>query len=407
MHFTRIPYTFFLIVIITGLSHSQSLLGLYYPLGLPVNGGAGLSLSLAGGGVGVGNDFLGVSTNPANLGNSKRTAFSSAVSLDFINLDDGSDHSRHLDMNLRFISLSVPLGKFGAFGVAVEPYSSANSRFRLLQEVDIDGILADTAELGILQNGGSLAWQIGWGYDIGKKVRLGIAYKRLSFNLSRAEITRMHGTLYDRLLDSTRTRFSANGFHGGIQVPIRNLTVGISGEYYFINETVTNRHVSGTRDTTERNWTERYDFKPPPSLALGLAYRFNPRWLAVIDAGTTMWEQFYSEKVPTGSIANANFASFGMQFIPAPNLLTPKLYEITQYRIGVRYAQLPGADAAEIAGTLSTGLPMQANGGLFDIIFEFARRTDKRFDNYSENVYSIKLGINGGKKWNQSSDGSY
>jgi hypothetical protein len=407
MMYKRIFHSLLFITLFTGVLHSQSLLGLYYPMGMPAHGGAGPSLALAGSGVGIGNDFLGVSSNPANLGNSRRTTFSSAVSLDFINLDDDGDLSRHLDMNLRFISLSVPLGSFGAFGVAVEPYSSANSRFRLLQEVDIDGILADTAELGILQSGGSLTWQIGWGYNIRKKVRIGIAYKRLSFNLSRAEITRMRGTLYDRLLDSTRTRFSTNGIHGGIQVPIGNLTVGMAGEYYFIGEAVTDRHISGTRDTTENNWKERYDFKPPPSLALGLAYQFNPQWMAAVDGGMTMWKRFHSDKIPSGSIENANFASFGVQFIPAPNLLTPKLYEITQYRLGMRYTQLPGADASEIAGTLSAGLPLQANGGLFDIIFEYTRRTDTRFENYTEHVYSVKLGINGGRKWSQSSDGSY
>ncbi|MBN1578735.1 MAG: hypothetical protein JW913_19380 [Chitinispirillaceae bacterium] len=401
---------FIFATILTALSQpvlSQSVLGLLYPMGISLRSASGPSLSLCGTGVGIGNDFFGLTNNPANLGVSGRTTFSSAVSGELLTVDDGTAGSRHLDLNLRLFSLTIPIGAFGALGVSFEPYSTANMRFRLLQEIDIDGMFADTAELGIISSGGAIAWQVGWGYTIRKAMRVGIAYRRFNFNRSMTKITRMRGSLHDRLLDSSKTSFATNGIRVGVQVPVQKLTIGLSGDYFFINKARTDRVITGTRDTLDLTTSDRYDFKPPPSLAAGLSWRFNPRWLAACDIGATLWERFYSEIEPQQTLHDAWYVSGGVQFIPAPDLLTPKLYEITHYRAGLRCMLLPETDGTEMAATIAVGLPMQSNGALFDIIFEYAQRRDRRFESYRENMFSLKLGINGARKWYQSSDENY
>jgi hypothetical protein len=73
----------------------------------------------------------------------------------------------------------------------------------------------------------------------------------------------------------------------------------------------------------------------------------------------------------------------------------------------MRYSQLPIEGGTEITGTIAAGLPLKANGGLFDIIIEASRRSDERFSGYHENMIGIRLGINGARKWYQSSDESY
>jgi hypothetical protein len=165
--------------------------------------------------------------------------------------------------------------------------------------------------------------------------------------------------------------------------------------------------MEGAWDSEVITATKRYDLKPPPSLTLGCSYQFNQQWLGAIDAGTTLWSRYYSGNNSGESFDNAVNISCGIQFIPAPNLLKPKFYEITQYRSGLRYTELPGAKGSEIAFTLAAGLPLQTNGGLIDIILEFAQRQDTRFDNYRENSFGLKLGINGGRKWYQPSNDSY
>jgi len=386
---------------------AQSPLVLSSPLGLQRPGGCTPSLALGGAGTGIGNDLLGLTANPANLGTSNRTTFSTAVAGDFLFLSDGDSSSQHMDMNLRVISLSVPLGTFGAIGFAVEPYSSTNIQFRAFKDYS-NYIKGDSAERGLRQTGGAINWQFGWGYTLMKKARIGLAVKRMNFNETHVEIKRTHGTLNDRFIDSTRIHFTTNGIHAGIQVPFSKFTVGLSGDYYLITTAKRKWEKYGTQDSTVIRNSDDFEIKPPPSLTIGASWEPGAQWLLAADVGATFWDMFFTQyNKPSSLRENAITVSGGAQFIPAPNLLTPKFYEIIQYRCGMRYSQLPGLDSYEAAATLSAGLPMQSSGGLFDIIFEYIRRKNTRFDNYTENIFSIKLGVNGGRKWGQSSDGSY
>ena len=387
---------------------AQSILGLHFPMGMPASGAAGPSLSLGGAGVAVENDFLGLTGNPANLGLSGRTTFSTAVSGDVITLEDKNGATKHYDANLRMFSLTIPMGRLGALGCSFEPYSSAASRFALEEAIDVDELLADTAELGVLQSGGAMSWQIGWGYSVKKLLRVGIAYSYFNFNRFLALSRETRGSLNDRSVDSTSVRFSTSGVRAGVQVPLGKVTVGLRGDYYFMNSASTSRVLTGTRDTSDiMKGSRSIDFKPPPALFGGLSWQINPQWLAALDAGVVMWDRFYSEEASVRPLRNAMRACGGVQFIPAPDLLTPKLHEVIQYRVGMRYAQLPAEETTEMAANFGLGLPMQSKGGLFDIIFEYARRSDARSDDYHENLFSLKLGINGGRKWYQSSSESY
>jgi hypothetical protein len=68
---------------------------------------------------------------------------------------------------------------------------------------------------------------------------------------------------------------------------------------------------------------------------------------------------------------------------------------------------MPVSSASEMAIDLGVGLPLQQGGSMFDVNFEYGRRWDNHFKNYNEQFFSIQLGINGGRKWYQTSDASY
>lgn len=387
-----------------------SMVALNSPLGLPLRGGTSVSHALCGTGTGIQNDFLGLSSNPANLGATKRTVFSSAISSQFLFLSDGEERSQHLDMSLSSITLSIPFSKIGTLGVSVEPAGSSTIRYRSTGVLELPGspLFAggDTMNIGILRSGGSLAWQVGWGYDLLKTVRIGASVKRFNLEERLAIIREVSGlTMYNRSVDSTALSYSTYAFRGGLLAPAGKFTLGISGEYFFLNEAKRTRTLSGTGETSVG--TSRNDFKPPPSLTIGSSCQLNPQWLVALDAGMTLWSRFYDESAPDKEYDNALQISGGFQYIPAPNLLTPKLWEITQYRSGVRYMQLPGGDGREIGVSLSAGVPMQTNGGLIDVILEYINRSDSRYPSHSENSIGIKLGINGGRKWYQNTEESY
>lgn len=407
----KIVHIAFLLSLISSSLFAQSILGLQYPFGIPLQAGTGPSLSMGGVGTGVANDHFGMAENVANLGVMNRAIFSAVLSLDFLNINENNQSSNHANFSPRLLSFAFPIGFLGTTGFSVTQESNSDSKFRLSRDLRISGI-TQSSDLALIRNGNAITWKAGWGYNLNKLAYLGLSYERIYFNDETIIIKQTEGTLNNRLSDSIRTEFTSNALHAGILVPVKNLTLGLSGRYVFINDAEIRHTVQGTRVDTllhDSIFTQKstYELKPAPSLAFGASYQFTPEWLVAADLKATLWDRFYSEQPLVRPVENAYSFSIGGQYIPAPNLLTPRYHEIIQYRAGFRYTQLPLSTASEFAFTLGAGLPLREGGGLFDIFIEYGRRTDSRYDDYNEEFLGITLGINAGRKWYQSADKSY
>jgi hypothetical protein len=154
------------------------------------------------------------------------------------------------------------------------------------------------------------------------------------------------------------------------------------------------------------NGNRSYDFRLPPSLCFGAAYEFSQEWLAASDVSMVFWNKAINYGVPVGDFKAINVA-FGGQYIPAPNLLAPRYWEIIHYRAGFRYTQLQDPDAHETMLSLGVGLPVGGRSGIFDLTLEAGKRVDSKYPNLGENVFHIALGFNSGRKWSKSSRGNY
>jgi hypothetical protein len=392
---------------ICGVISAQSMLGYEYPTGIPISPSAGPSLSLARTGVGIQNDFLAMTKNPANLGGVQRAVFSSVLAYDLVNIqDDGKSSSQQL-FNPELLSFAFPLGRYGAIGLSIDQRSITDLKFHVKRDTVIDGT-GFSQELGTIRKGGIVAWQAGYGYSIKKYARLGLTYERIYFTDRNTNTKQISGAITSNLTDSTEFVFRGNGIRGGIQVPYKKFTGGISGEYIFLNQATQTRLAKNVEsDDTTINSSQNFDYQPAPSLSFGASYAFSPEWLAAADLDITFWDHFYSQLGTTRALSNAISASAGGQFIPAPNLLAPKYYEIIQYRAGLRFTQMPVSSASEMAFDIGVGLPLQQGGSIFDVNFEYGRRWDSNYKNYYEQFFSIQLGINGGRKWYQTNDTSY
>lgn len=398
-------YSFYPILMICLLAavtgYSQSLLGLKYPYGIPYQSGTGLSLSMGGTGIAVSNDLLGMAENPANLGAIKRAVFSLHSSLDLTNFKDGSKETNHITFNPHVLSFCFPIKKFGTIGLSVTQTSNTDAKFKLDSLLSTNG-LSETEEIGLVREGSSIVWQAGWGYSINKYVLIGLAYQRMYFNPSISKIRRIKGDFSANNNDSTAIDFSTNGITGGIQVPIKNLTLGLSGQYFFENDANLYKSEDGS--------TIGYTMRPAPSLGFGASYQISPEWLCAADFETVLWDKCISipdTSVPKYDVENAFGFSIGGQYIPAPNLLSPKYYEILRYRAGFRYNQLPVSTASEFGFSFGLGLPLREGNGLFDVFFEYGQRHDSKFKDTKEEFFKIQIGINGGRKWYQSTDTNY
>jgi hypothetical protein len=408
-----------------------SAMGIQYPLGLPTRTGTGPSLSLGGCATAIGSDFFGFTKNPANLGVMNRAVFSGLLSLKFLSLNDKFSNSQHVAFEPNSFLFAFPLAKYGAIGVSFNQLSTTDLLFKKNIIYNIGGKPISTA-LGTVIDGGTSEWQLGYGITPLKNLRAGISYERLNFKNNWLNYLKNSVTLTDSLIDSTAVKFSSNGFSAGAMYTIDNLTLGISAKYYgkatahFENsswgvtryiDTTTTTNKDNTKTTTETSQekittsSSSGKVSLPPQLSLGVAYKLSPEWLVAADVDVTFWNRFNSVEPlqfkKETKLSNAFNLGIGTQFIPAPNLLTPKYYEIIQYRGGFRISRLPGADAYETALTLGTGLPLKQGGGIFDLFIEVGRRWDTRYSGLSENFFGFNIGLNGGQKWFQSTEEGY
>jgi hypothetical protein len=378
---------------------AQSVLSMQYPGGLPIAHATGPSIAIAGAGTGVRNDFFGMADNVANLGGMNRAVFSASTSLDFNSIHEGSSSSSFLTLSPRLFSFSFAIAPVGTFGFSLDQRTSMRLKIVRFFDTTLNNGIQVTDSIGIAQRGGVKSWQAGWGRAIGRWGFVGLSYERIY--LSSENINRESGTLGDGITlpadDSTRYLFRGNAVRGGILVPVRKLTFGMSGEYVFKD----NAKKTVRATMTARNSDTKFSLSLPPSLSFGVSYSPSPSWMAAASSGITLWQSYRSTDTLGGKVDNAWSIAAGVQYVPAPNLLVPRYWEVMQYRLGIRYCELPVVTGSEFALTAGVGLPLLKGGGLLDCIAEFGIRSDSRHTTYSERFLHLYVGINGGRRWSQ------
>jgi hypothetical protein len=379
------------------LCSAQSVLSVQYPTGLPIAHSTGPSLSIGGAGTGVRSDFFGMADNVANLGGMNRAVFSASTSFDFTYLNEGNASSSHLALSPRLFSFAFHIAPAGTFGFSLDQRSTTRLKFVTTDVITLPDNGSITDSLGISDRGGLKSWQVGWGRAIGRHAFAGVSYQRIYLSSENTAIYSADLGGGESRYDSTRLLFRGNAFRGGILVPVDKWSFGMSGEY--VLEGDAERTLRSTDSTSNESATFRFSL--PPSLSFGASCALTPSWMAAASTGITLWQSYRSGVRLGGKVDNTWSFSAGAQYIPAPNLLVPRYWEIIQYRLGFRYSELPVATGSEFAFTAGIGLPLLKGGGLIDCIAEYGSRSDSRFGNYSERFLHLYLGINGGRKWSQ------
>jgi hypothetical protein len=393
---------------------AQSVLSLTYPVGVPQTPNSGMSMAMGGSCAGVSSNNNIMLRNPATLGAIDRAAFSSLFTFDMTQISENGNSQYTFSGYPRQISFGIPITLIGTIGFAYDQRSDANTKFRLpTSPVQYDLDTQVTFRSGLAVNGGLIAWQAGWGREFGKKarVRVGAVYERLYFAYSKnivSTVTTSTSTLGLDARDSAAIRFGGNAVRAGVLVPVGEFTIGLSGEYYLPAEAKSNHgsYAAGSSEPTEFT-THTATIQLPPSLCGGLSYNISSEWLAAADLSAVFWSSYQSGGMLVDSRENtAVSVSAGAQFIPAPNILSPRYWEIINYRAGLRFTQLPAAGSDETAVTAGVGLPVGRGSGLVDVALDIGTRASDLYPT-KENFVHVSIGINGGRKWNKSTTGLY
>jgi hypothetical protein len=390
----------------------ESMFGISFPLGVPLQENSGMSLAMGGAACAVASDQDVMLRNPANLGTIDKMVFSGLYAFDITRLSAGSFHSNLLSSYPTQLSASVPLGVAGTIALSYSQRSDGAASF----QVDTSLVFNSTAVIGrrgFAAGGGLSAWQAGWGRSIGKWARFGVCYERLYLSTHRTvlstTIDNISGEVSAR--DSTYVSSSINGLRLGVMVPVRALKIGASAEYFYsaggqsARAVYTNGSIVPVEGSTQ---LASFTLRLPPTFTLGVSYDISPAWLVASDLNATFWDSYRSGGVlPETKAGTALGFCAGTQYVPAPNLLTPRYWEIIRYRAGLRFNQLPSKDAWELLGCLGFGLPVGRTTGILDISIEAGTRRSAGFLGLSENVVHVGLGISGGHKWSKASGGNY
>ncbi len=391
------------------------MLSINYPLGLPLRSLSGTALNMGGVCVGVPNDHHVMLSNPGNLGTINKVAFSTLLLIDYLRINDyDSDlYTDHIDVRPMQISFALPLKYVGTLAFSLVKNSDAFIKY---QQSKVLENKETYSQISFDRTGSLTSWQAGWGHKFGKFINAGVTYQRIYFTTSRTKLTDViftEGNGIESERDSTCLSFRANGFRLGFMGTIQNFTLGIAVNYIFednllYRNAIYNENSSLVIDSSIISKSNS-SMQIPPSVAVGASYIISPKWLIGSDITFDLWDNFTPQN---NSIfyyfKSDNTVSFsaGVRFIPAPDLLVPKYWEIIHYSAGIQYTQLPGNKSQEIAGSIGFGLPLQGNG-LLNIGMEYGKRSCGLYSNYDEKFLHIIIGINGGRKWHRSTHTSY
>jgi len=242
---------------------------------------------------------------------------------------------------------------------------------------------------------------------------VGISYERFYLYSEQTKVTQLSiaGADQPETRDSTTADCRGNGIRAGVDIPVGPVRIGISGEYYFTNPANSSNAVYANGLSTpvaNSSSSDTFSVRLPPSVSLGLSWDISPEWLVAGDVSFVLW-QFSKIESPLSKpdMAAASGFSLGAQYIPAPNLLSPRYWETIRYRAGVRFSQLPSQKSYEYAVSLGTGLPMGRGTGILDVAVELGRRQSGQFVGYGEDFLHLVFGFNGGHKWVQSTRSTY
>lgn len=397
--------------------YANSLISNKYPFGLPSRKVCASSMYMGGASTGLPDAHNVLIANPGNLGQIKTTAFTGILNIDYVRIKDSGKYSDMINTYPGLLAFSIPIGKFGTLGFGMNKDN--------IIEVNADSkVLNSDGDLTRVSNhitGGTNSWEAGWGISPFKQLSLGLSLQRIYFKKEDTFIQELNDKPWSR--DSSSTMLRTYGLTFGYMGTFKDLTAGVSYRHFIkqdgrIKSNIYNYTSSDQELSTPISETDKVkysDIQMPSELSFGLSYKINKSITTAADLSLTLWQTYKdNSQILSGTSNSYNdqtiATSFGVSFIPKPNLLYPKYWEIIDYMVGFRFNQMPDKNDFEIAGTGGLSFPLK-NAGQLQFGFEAGSRVlgtpPSGSSEYKENFVSFMIGLSGGKRWRKSSDETY
>lgn len=346
--------------------------------------------------------------NPASYGNLKLTNFAIGLSTDSKKQKSENSTSAAKRSSIDYISLAIPLGKFGA-GFGLMPYSSVGYKI----ENNSEDVNQNSRRF--YGTGGVNRVFLGTGYRIMPNLSIGatayynfgkIQTNSLEFNIpigSReynvtdlSGLSLNFGLMYQYKLKEKLTLFSSLYYAPKSIITSTNQntisTVAINSNFDY-----SNIDTSGTVITTT-------DLETPQKWALGIGVGNIKKWGCGLDIALQEAAKKHNTYNNSDNLSYGNYQRFGFggYFTPATNPFFNYLKRIT-YRGGFVYEKtgliVNSTSINDVGMTLGVGLPISGSLSNLNVGMQFGKKGTTSNNLVQENYIILNIGFSLNDKW--------
>lgn len=376
-----------------------------------------LNQNLGMGGVGVSNfSFWHVNNqNPAALVFNRITSFQFGVVGEQRTQSSttSTDSEKSGSGNLNHITLAVPI-KFSKWSVAVglQPYTRLNYKLTFDQPVGTSGTSVSVTEQG---SGGVNSAYISNGVAITDDISVGLKAAYL-FSSTVNTFSNILASSTATILPTVEETTYVRGFQFSPAVHIhldslfgKNYLFNV-GVVYDLGTNLDSRftlmqkrfNIAGRMvDSTTLINSAAGKITLPQSVAAGISFGNNYRWIVAVDGFYSNFSQYRSLDGTNPYQANMWRLAGGFELTPDPQSLTSYLKRAT-YRTGVSIENSPylvnGAMVRDFGITFGLSLPVSRSSSL-DLGMKLGKKGDKATNTVEENYLKLYFGITFNDQW--------
>lgn len=350
--------------------------------------------------------------NPASFSKLKITTFGVAANQSFLDLEDESGTERASSTSLNYIALGLPLGKIGAFGFGLLPYTSVGYK--------LEGLNADQTVLNRFQGQGGLNRAfLSYGIQVFKGFSVGATANYNFGNIENTRITVIQGielatkqsdesaiggfdfnlaANYERKLGKKLTLTSSFVFKPQTDLTSENerqiATLTFSGTGSELIRDIENVNLGSLAETK---------LTLPQTMTFGLGLGEEKKWFLGAEYSILDNEELGGGFALTSNasyIDGSRFSAGGF-FIPQYDSFTSYWNRVV-YRAGIRYEEtglvLNNLPINDFGISFGVGLPLSGFSNV-NLGFELGQRGTAELGRIKENYFNLNIGLSLSDKW--------
>lgn len=352
--------------------------------------------------------------NPASYSHLKLTNFSVGGTSTFNNLQNETDSEKAKRTSLDYLTISIPMGKFGA-SVGLVPYSAVGYKIRTRTTTDNNDYYQTLNSTG---KGNLNKFYLGTAYSVNNNLSIGVNFE-YNFGVFENQVTEKNYDSFNIRLSSRElntTKLNGVNLNFGLLYNKK-----VSSKLYLFNSATfrpesklngsNQRNIattlyspSGVEYISQQNDVTLPDSKIiiPTKFSLGTGIGEKNKWLLGADFSfvNSKKQNNVFDTDTDYSYKNGQTVAIGGYYIPDYDSFSSYLNRIV-YRAGFRYENtglvVKNNDINNYGMNFGLGLPL--GNSKLDLGFEFGKRGTTTNNLIQENYFNLSVGISISDKW--------